>query len=278
MTNIPITSLPSVTTPGTADVFPVVQAGTTKKLTLSLAFSIPPAIGATTPNAGSFTAMVAGAASVNKVTLSGAGSGSGPAIVVSGLDTNIDLNLTPKGTGALTVNGAGAVNAKSVTSSAAMQITASGTIAITATDLVVPNSATIDAGGTTEVIIGNGTNALQSSQFSVDTSGNVNGQNLSGTALFTSGPGTIDQGGGTQVIIGNGTSALQSNLFLVDSFGNVVGSAFHLGISGPDWSNGTGVPVSTKPRGSLYSRGDGAVGSTLYVSQGGGTWNAVAGV
>jgi hypothetical protein len=48
--------------------------------------------------------------------------------------------------------------------------------------------------------------------------------------------------------------------------------------AGPTWSGGTGAPASTQPVGSLYSRTDGAVGTTLYVSRGAGTWNPVAGV
>lgn len=48
--------------------------------------------------------------------------------------------------------------------------------------------------------------------------------------------------------------------------------------SGPTWTSGSAVPSSTQPVGSLYSRTGGAVGATLYVSRGGGTWNAVAGV
>lgn len=43
-------------------------------------------------------------------------------------------------------------------------------------------------------------------------------------------------------------------------------------------NTGSGVPTSTLPKGSLFQRSDGAAGSTLYVTQGGGTWNAVAGV
>ena len=50
------------------------------------------------------------------------------------------------------------------------------------------------------------------------------------------------------------------------------------GGSGPTWTAGNGAPATTTPRGSMYSRLDGGVGTTLYVSQGGGTWNAVAGV
>lgn len=53
-----------------------------------------------------------------------------------------------------------------------------------------------------------------------------------------------------------------------------------LGAGGPRIWAQSGVPpvILALPRGTLYLRTDGAVGSTLYVSQGGGTWNAVAGV
>jgi hypothetical protein len=50
------------------------------------------------------------------------------------------------------------------------------------------------------------------------------------------------------------------------------------GVGGPTWTSGTAVPSAVAPVGSLYSRTTGAVGATLYVSRGGGTWNAVAGV
>jgi hypothetical protein len=60
--------------------------------------------------------------------------------------------------------------------------------------------------------------------------------------------------------------------------GTVVSTEFLVGATGPTWSVGTGAPATSKPKGSIFSRTDGAVGSTLYVSQGSGTWNAVAGV
>jgi hypothetical protein len=50
------------------------------------------------------------------------------------------------------------------------------------------------------------------------------------------------------------------------------------GEMGPTWSSGSTSPPGAQPKGSLYSRTGGAVGSTLYVSAGGGVWNAVAGV
>jgi hypothetical protein len=46
----------------------------------------------------------------------------------------------------------------------------------------------------------------------------------------------------------------------------------------PTWTSGSAAPAATAPVGSLYSRTGGAVGTTLYVSRGGGTWAAVAGV
>lgn len=48
--------------------------------------------------------------------------------------------------------------------------------------------------------------------------------------------------------------------------------------SGPTWTSGTGAPGTTQPKGSIWSRTDGGVGTTLYISQGGGTWNPIAGV
>jgi hypothetical protein len=47
---------------------------------------------------------------------------------------------------------------------------------------------------------------------------------------------------------------------------------------GPTWTTGSAAPAATAPVGSLYSRVGGAVGATLYVSRGAGTWAAVAGV
>jgi hypothetical protein len=56
------------------------------------------------------------------------------------------------------------------------------------------------------------------------------------------------------------------------------GALFIGGGAGPSWTTGSAAPASTQPVGSLYSRVGGAVGATLYVSRGGGTWAAVAGV
>jgi len=55
----------------------------------------------------------------------------------------------------------------------------------------------------------------------------------------------------------------------------------HLGlttVSSMLHTSGTGLPSYSAPVGSLYSRTDGTVGATLYVSQAGGAWLAIAGV
>ena len=103
-----------------------------------------------------------------------------------------------------------------------------------------------------------------------------------------SGPLTIQQGGGSAVVAINandpaGKVSLQING--TEQAHAVAGGlrsvAFVCGglTSGfPTWTVGTGAPVTAQPKGSYYSRTDGAVGSTFYVCQGGSTWNPVAGV
>jgi hypothetical protein len=75
------------------------------------------------------------------------------------------------------------------------------------------------------------------------------------------------------------TAFLKSQGFQVDGTGNVTAASLQCGTTaGPTWTTGTAAPTATAPIGSLYSRTGGAVGATLYVSRGAGTWAAVAGV
>ena len=72
----------------------------------------------------------------------------------------------------------------------------------------------------------------------------------------------------------------QTNTVTIDN-GGYLNAATGLRVgtaTGPSWTTGSGAPAATAPVGSLYSRVGGAVGATLYVSRGGGTWAAVAGV
>ena len=66
------------------------------------------------------------------------------------------------------------------------------------------------------------------------------------------------------------------SVFSIDASGNSISNSLRIGgNSGPTWTSGAGAPSSTQPLGSLYSNTGGAVGTTLYVSRGGGTWTTV---
>lgn len=51
-----------------------------------------------------------------------------------------------------------------------------------------------------------------------------------------------------------------------------------LGVGSVNVYSANGAPTCVAPNGSLYMRADGGSGSRMYVSAGGGTWNAVSGV
>jgi hypothetical protein len=101
MADLKITQLPAATVPlaGT-EVLPIVQSGATKQVTVDdltagkavLALSVT----ATTVNATTFDTNVAAAG----VTLAGT------TLSADGTDTNIDINITPKGTGAVNMSDA----------------------------------------------------------------------------------------------------------------------------------------------------------------------------
>jgi hypothetical protein len=88
------------------------------------------------------------------------------------------------------------------------------------------------------------------------------------TGLVTMNAGASITGG---TIDGNviGATTPASGTFTTTKTGGVVGAT---------WTAGNGAPSDAQPIGSLYSRTDGSLGTRLYVSAGGGAWNAVAGV
>lgn len=111
--------------------------------------------------------------------------------------------------------------------------------------------------------------------FPIDPTGTMIGSGpvSSGTMLATNG---ID----FSLVTFSGNS-LKMPGFAVSGAGACQATAgFVAGAPGaPAWTSGTGAPGAlVKPKGSMYSRVDGGVGTTLYVSQGAGTWNPVAGV
>jgi hypothetical protein len=129
--------------------------------------------------------------------------------------------------------------------------------------------------------------------------GTLGATNVVATALATSGGASIattltataiaagDISTSNGMSVGNvllvvaGGAGIVGNSTVDGTFG-VTGAAtaasLQVGAGGPSWTAGTGAPAATAPIGSLYSRTDGGVGTTLYVSAGAGTWNPVAGV
>lgn len=74
-------------------------------------------------------------------------------------------------------------------------------------------------------------------------------------------------------------STINATAMTLENDGGLQVVKYVIGTStGPTITSGTGAPNSTQPKGSLYTREDGGIGSTLYISQGAGTWNPVAAV
>ena len=98
---------------------------------------------------------------VNEFTIANAATGNAPAISTTGGDTNIDLNLTPKGIGRATFNGQGKIQsvAEKVTNSATA---ATGTINYDVLTQAVLNFTSNAAGNYTLNIRGDGSNSLNS--------------------------------------------------------------------------------------------------------------------
>ena len=74
-------------------------------------------------------------------------------------------------------------------------------------------------------------------------------------------------------------SLITTPLAIVRSTGAILAPLLAIGdASAPTIRSGTGAASGTQPKGSMWMRTDGGVGTTLYVSQGAGTWNPVVGV
>lgn len=78
MATVAISGLPAATGVAGADVTPIVQSATTKKVTFSAIFAAPPAIGGTTPAAGTFTTL-----SATDLSVTGTGSFTGSAATLT---------------------------------------------------------------------------------------------------------------------------------------------------------------------------------------------------
>lgn len=79
--------------------------------------------------------------------------------------------------------------------------------------------------------------------------------------------------------VASSLSATPTLLATLDASGDLTASGvLTIGTGAATVNSGTGAPTATRPVGSLYMRTDGTAGARLYVSAGGGTWAAVAGV
>jgi hypothetical protein len=101
------------------------------------------------------------ASAVNEISVTNAATTNPPAISATGGDTNIDLNLTPKGIGRATFNGGGKIQqvAEKVTSSATA---ATGTLNYDVITQAVLNYTTDATGNWTLNVRGDGSNSLDS--------------------------------------------------------------------------------------------------------------------
>jgi hypothetical protein len=129
-----------------------------------------------------------------------------------------------------------------------------------------------------------GANATAESGSNVGSDWFLNSYNDAGSYISTPLQVTRSTGVTTiaSAVISAGTiSAVHINSSIIGNTSPNTGGFTTLTIgstSGPTITSGTGVPGSTTPKGSIFLRTDGGVGTTLYVSQGSGTWNAVSGV
>ena len=105
--------------------------------------------------------LTATASAVNEITLANAAASNAPAISATGNDTNIDLNLTPKGIGRTTFNGQGKIQsvAEKVTTEATA---ATGTVNYDVLTQAVWNFTTNAAANWTLNVRGDGSNSLDS--------------------------------------------------------------------------------------------------------------------
>jgi hypothetical protein len=184
-------------------------------------------------------------------------------------ETNQELWLQPAGTGGIRfVNGAGS---GTIALFSPTQITI-GTAAI---PVLVPGTTSIGTSTSGAVVILNGP---------VATGRNINWQTAAGNRWAMGANGTAEAGSnvGSDFALtakSDAGTTLNTPLVVSRATGQVtLSTGVTVGAGLASWTSGTGAPSATTPVGSMFSRTDGGVGTTLYVSRGGGTWGAVAGV
>lgn len=115
----------------------------------------------------------------------------------------------------------------------------------------------------------NWTGSTRGSRFQVRTTGTSGG---SMAARFHVGNVVVVNSSGFSAEVTGGGALQVVNGALVDTLNIGVAAGV------PNITSGAGVPAATQPSGSVFMRNDGSVGAHMYISNGGGTWTAVAGV
>lgn len=108
---------------------------------------------------------------------------------------------------------------------------------------------------------------LQAGEFDISINGAVNGTVLGNDSSISGSPALLNK---------FNSQVETASSFYADAY--VYAQAYNLGLTGPNITYGGLAPTTTQPQGSLYLRTGGSVGNRLYISQGGGSWLAVAGV
>jgi len=125
------------------------------------------------------------ASAVNELTVTNAATGNAPNVSATGGDTNVDLNLTPKGIGRITFNGAGKIQhvAEKVTTEATA---ATGTVNYDVITQAVWNFTTDASANWTLNIRGDGSNSLDSIMDTGESITVVHAVPQGGTAYYNS--------------------------------------------------------------------------------------------
>ena len=146
------------------------------------------------------------------------------------------------------------------------------------TPVVIGNYGGVNLGGppqTNRMQFSAGINFTTAAASVGDLSMHINLNPASGNEGFNFYGGNVNYG------VGGGSHVFYAGGALVGLI-NAGGAAFLEvvtgGAGGPSWTQGLGVPSANTPRGSLYSRVGGDVGTTLYISQGASIWIPVPGV